>query len=256
MSRSFNGSTDLINLGTSTTLQPSHITISAWINVSSLTPSYSAVVSCITTSGTLVYQIFVKSSGKLAMYIRNAGGSTTFYDGTGSHTLSTNSWYNLVLVFGNGALTGYVNGASDGSSSDASTLGQTATAATELGNDAHTSGRNFGGRMADIAIFDVCLTVGEIAALAAGARAPYVRPGSLVGYWPLDGLASPEPDLSGNKFNGTLTGTTLGPGAPISLLTPRWPQSLIISAAPTFTWFPMGADSNDFINRKADVIGY
>jgi hypothetical protein len=37
---------------------------------------------------------------------------------------------------------------------------------------------------------------------------------NLKGWWPLDGYQSPEPDLSGNGNNGTLTGTAQVLGAP------------------------------------------
>jgi hypothetical protein len=39
--------------------------------------------------------------------------------------------------------------------------------------------------------------------------------------------------LSGNKNNGTLTGTTAVAGPPYAPFTPRWPQPLM-AAAPTF----------------------
>ena len=35
-----------------------------------------------------------------------------------------------------------------------------------------------------------------------------------IGYWPLDGISSPEPDLSGNWHPGTLTGTTYADDPP------------------------------------------
>jgi hypothetical protein len=50
-------------------------------------------------------------------------------------------------------------------------------------------------------------------------------------------LASPEPDLSGNKNNGTLTGTTNTFGPPILPFTRRWPQFNFF-AAPPFTLMP------------------
>jgi hypothetical protein len=46
----------------------------------------------------------------------------------------------------------------------------------------------------------------------------------LIGWWPLDGFASPEVDLSRNAFNGALTGTTAAFGPPLMPFTPRTPQ--------------------------------
>jgi hypothetical protein len=83
------------------------------------------------------------------------------------------------------------------------------------------TGQALQGNMADTALWNVVLSATEIAALAKGIRPPQVRPAALIGYWPLDGLQSPEPDLSGNRNNGTLTGTVNAFGPPIRPITPR-----------------------------------
>lgn len=80
------------------------------------------------------------------------------------------------------------------------------------------------GSMADLAIWGVLLTAGEALALARGIRPGAIRPSSLTVWQPMDGLTSPEPDLSGNAKNGTLTGTAYAPGPPTTLFTPRWPM--------------------------------
>ena len=74
-----------------------------------------------------------------------------------------------------------------------------------IGQIHSSSDFNFGntnGQIADLAIGTLTLTAGEMSALAAGFRPSNIRRTALVGYWPLDGLSSPEPDLSGNAFNG------------------------------------------------------
>jgi hypothetical protein len=50
--------------------------------------------------------------------------------------------------------------------------------------------------------------------LAAGYRPVDVNSANLQGWWPLSGYSSPEPDISGNANNGTLTGTTQAPMPP------------------------------------------
>jgi hypothetical protein len=84
------------------------------------------------------------------------------------------------------------------------------------------------GKMADLAIWNVKLTLLEGQALAKGIRPPAVRPLSLQMYFPLDGLQSPEPDLSGNKASGTLTGSSLTFGPPFTMFTPRWPMGAVL----------------------------
>lgn len=60
-------------------------------------------------------------------------------------------------------------------------------------------------------IHNVVLTAAEIAQ----AKQFGFTPRGLVGFWPLLGDATPEPDFSGLKRNGTVTGTTVAPGPPV-----------------------------------------
>ncbi len=55
------------------------------------------------------------------------------------------------------------------------------------------------GKIAECAIWNVALDDAEVALLAAGTPAPLVRPDALVFYAPLEGLLSPEPDLTGRS---------------------------------------------------------
>ena len=75
------------------------------------------------------------------------------------------------------------------------------------------------GRLAEAAIHTAALSAGEMLALSRGVRPTRVRPQSLAGYWPLWGLSSPEPDLSGSANNGTLHGTSQADHAPLTLFT-------------------------------------
>lgn len=81
------------------------------------------------------------------------------------------------------------------------------------------------GIFAEVGVWNVVLTDAEVALLGISKYAPsLVRPASLVAYWPLFGVASPEPDLAGNHPM-TLTGSVpAAPGPPgiiYSLAKPR-----------------------------------
>jgi Concanavalin A-like lectin/glucanases superfamily len=111
----------------------------------------------------------------------------------------------------------------------------------------------FNGIAADVGLWSVRLSLSELVALSKGARPYQVREQSLVGYWPFDGLQSPEPDLSGFKQNGTLTGTVSAFGPPIMPFTPRWPQY----------WFPSPpasilspASQHTHFSKRVTVVGY
>lgn len=223
MARSLNGSGDLIDLGNSATLNPVAISISIWVNPVSFTPAYTALVSRIDAGGNNYYQMFIKSTGKLAYYVHGSGGADSLLD-PGSHTLSTGTWAPIGLAYDsvNGLAT-YVNGASDGTAAPHGTVA-TISAHTEIGNDTNTGGRLLAGSVADCCIWNTNLTAGEFRALSLGVRPYLIRPSAIVGYWPLDGLASPEPDFSGNAFNGILTGTLKANGPPVTLWTRKRPS--------------------------------
>lgn len=97
--------------------------------------------------------------------------------------------------------------------------------------------RTFDGRICHVAVFDVILTVGEGRTFMFGRlpRAP-------LGYWPLWGVGSEEPDLSGNGNNGTVTGATVAGHAPIGVYAPApLPTGLLVAAAPPAGGPPVGS---------------
>jgi len=63
------------------------------------------------------------------------------------------------------------------------------------------------GKVAEVGIWDVALTQGEITSLANGVSPQFIRPQSLAFYAPLVGNASPEQDLSGG-ISLTVSGAT------------------------------------------------
>lgn len=72
------------------------------------------------------------------------------------------------------------------------------------------------GRIAECGLWNIALTDDEILSLARGLPPWRVRPGNLVGYWPLWGLQSPEVDLTSGARSLTFTGSpTLADGPPV-----------------------------------------
>lgn len=133
-------------------------------------------------------------------------------------------WHHLALTLKpTFQYTAYVDGTAFTGTGSAAPNGSGAT--FYIGNDG--GGDPLDGLAADIVVWNVSLTAGEIAGLVSGQRPYLIRPQNRVGDWPLFGDVSPEPDLSGNANNGTLTGTALAPGPPTTLFTPRRPQILI-----------------------------
>ncbi len=110
----FNGTSSQISLGAG--VGPDTVaakcSFSAWVNATSWAQAYNAVESKEKTGSGRT--LLVKSTGKLAIYVSD-GSFTIDYDGTGTHTLSTGTWYLVSYTYdGSGTIiTGYVNGVLD-----------------------------------------------------------------------------------------------------------------------------------------------
>lgn len=106
--QSFNGTTGRIQISPSAV--PAAISYSLWVNAASWTPAYTCLMAVFEGTANEVAFLGVKSTGKLACYFANKN-----YDGAGSNTLSTGTWYHVAATYSSAVgLVGYVNGASDG----------------------------------------------------------------------------------------------------------------------------------------------
>lgn len=122
-----------VDLGTA--MDPAAMTYSIWVNGDSFSDSYNSTIVRSGGTGSDYSQLFVKSNGKIAVYLGAAGNVD--YDGTGSHTLSTGTWYLVAFTYDStNGLIGYVNGGVDGTAGANGTI-NTHTAPTYLGHDAN-----------------------------------------------------------------------------------------------------------------------
>jgi hypothetical protein len=154
----FNGSTSYVNCTNASALNPAAITISAWVNFSSLTNAYNAIVS--RTPGSGYYQLFVKSNGKLAVYL-NASAFVN-YDGTGTYTLTTGTWYHLVVTYSSVAgLVTYVDNQVDKTVTANGALGSN-TNVTTIGLDNATAGRIPAAQIDDVRIYNRALSASDV----------------------------------------------------------------------------------------------
>lgn len=154
-----------VDCGTNLTLDPTAITLSAWVRPSSLPNSYNTVISRFATfAGLFSYSsIFVKSSGKLAMYVR--GNNDISYDGSGTNTLSTNVWNQIVLTYdATNGLVGYVNASVDGTAASNGNLSQI-LATISIGTDLNTAGRDWNGDLDDVRFYNRALTQIDVTTL-------------------------------------------------------------------------------------------
>jgi hypothetical protein len=227
MARSFNGSTDKIVPANSLTWTLGNAySFSCW---SFLNTSHNAFAQiwAATGSGRVVGMAVNPTTGiGLNIYTE-----VSTHDSANNVAPTTNSWIHatgVVTAGGTQTLGIYYNGTFTSNSSMSFPQGTFTSTTFEIGSN--LAGNSFWtGKIADLALWfhgasGVPLTALEDAAITAGVRPSQIRPKDLVAYWPFDGLASPEPDLSGNKNNGTLTGTAQIFGPPFTPFTRRWPQ--------------------------------
>lgn len=152
-------STQYIDL--STGISPGAITLSAWVNGTTFPNAYNGVIVRSNAAYTSYAMLYVKSNGKLACYAYRAGpGTDVSYDGTGSHTLSTGTWYYLTMKYNNVggggvALTGYVNAASDNTVNQATADLAITAATTHIGNDTNTASREWNGTLDEVRVASV-----------------------------------------------------------------------------------------------------
>jgi hypothetical protein len=220
MARSFNGSTDYIQSPLSTAVT-TNLSMSIWLNATATggVPFFNG------NSASNGWGFYCPSTMHILL------GNVTDFDST--LTISTGVWYNFVLTITSGYVCSLYRSGTVGSTLNTSSSPViTPTGNTQIGTV--QAALKWNGLLADAAIWtNTVLTQLEINALAAGIRPARIRPKSLVYWVPVEGLASPEPDISGFANNGIVTGTparALGP--PFAPITPRWPQTLPVVAAP------------------------
>jgi len=161
---SLNGTSQYLDAG-SLTYSPA-VTYTAWINVNSYTAigwTYQGII--VKSNATGYCEYFVKSNGKLACYSTVVGGGAINYDGTGTHTLATGTWYFVCMTMDSvNGINGYVNGTLDGSAGGSLAISNF-TNDTWIGTDNQAGERFFDGKIQDARIYNVALTSTQISTL-------------------------------------------------------------------------------------------
>lgn len=195
------------------------LSISGWINRADAT-MYNVVMTR-RTSNSLQYQLtWVKNNentghnNAIRLDLGLGGGIVSF--NSTSVFSQTGSWHYIAATYDGAHVVVYFDGVAYGSTAESRNI-DTYAVHNFTGYDGTTSYAS--ATLAEIGIWHGGLSLGEIVALANGILPFRVRPLSLVGYWPLWGLSSSEPDLSSNGNNGVLTGTAYATHAPVTTFT-------------------------------------
>lgn len=138
---------------------------------------------------------------------------------------TANTWHHAAAVFvGATSRFAYLDGG--GAAEETSSATPTGLDRTSLGRLGDSTPSSFlDGLIAEAAIWNVALTAGEIAELAAGLKPWNIRPSALVAYWPIGGTASPEGDVIG-AFPLTVTGAVASDENPPVIYAPGRPPNM------------------------------
>lgn len=234
---SFDGSGDTVALaGTSALNIVNNLTLSAWINPSTLTQASNPEIIA-KSGGAYFYRMRFLDGGKVRF--NTYGASDTVLESTA--TLVASTWTNIVMTYDGQNKKIYLNGKLD--SSEATTGDMTSEAATTLNIGSLIGGsESFNGLIDEVKIYNSALTSDEIqidynrgqamvlgtlsdtsgltggSVASSSASAEYCIPGDTatctppVGEWNFEEGSGNANDTSGNGNTGTPTGTTIVPG--------------------------------------------
>lgn len=153
----------------------------------------------------------------VAIVARSAAAGRIQTDSTSGVTVNT--WHHVCGVFSSTtSRTIYLDGGNSATGTTSVTpLGADRTSVGYLARLSATG--YFSGRIANVAMWPVALTSGEVASLATGICPTQVRSSDLMRYWPIYGVASPEQDrISLDTL--TLTGSPVKADGP-KMISPR-----------------------------------
>ena len=196
MGRSFNGSSNYLGCGAGSPIptQLTQMSISFWLKTSS-----TGTVEIVSRNYT-VWEVQL-TSNSIALYVNGSSVSPL-----GVNVVNNNVWRHVLLTYDSGA--NQTKGYLDGLLKATVAAGAMPSSANgmEIGRRLADS-EYFAGDLAELAFWDRILTAPELANMAAGQLA-FAYPTGLLGYWPLLGDDSPEPDASAGGNDATVNGAT------------------------------------------------
>jgi hypothetical protein len=211
----FDGTNDHILINYNSALNPTAMSVSAWIYPEAFSSLASSVVSLWSdTPLQRIYLLQLTSTGALQVAITGTGG---LISPSSTATIPLNTWTHIAFTYSStDGLKGYINGARALTNSAVGTI-TTGTRQIDIGwrNDSAVD-TQFNGKIAEVCIWNTVLTVNEIMEIknktllnsgGTGIRTDISTTG-LVAYYPLnEGTGTTATDYKGG-YNGTLTNFT------------------------------------------------
>lgn len=190
----FDGADDYVNIGQSSTLNVSNITVESWVNYDSGWP-VGATIAGRDDSTNRVWSFYQFDSSTLRFFVF-IGDVAKIKDTSLSPV--PGQWYHLVGTYDGSNVRIYINGKDVGSPTAATGNIDTDAADIRIGDDLATSHVNWKGLIDEVRIYNRALSAEEI-------RYHYNR-GGPVAHWKFDeGSGSTAYDATENNNDGTLT---------------------------------------------------
>jgi len=215
MSRDFDGIGDFLGATSTAALNiTGALTISAFVNldVGSIYHEIVGKENAADPGGTNNPYTFRTTNDAVPKLLLLRASAGTYVSATSTNGFSTGAWHHVAVSDSTGlnGVTFYIDGLQD-STGDINLVPTTSTGNCRIGKRGDDA-LFLDGKVAFVTIHNVVLTAGEIRQLSQGR--PIYR--GLVGFWPLYGVGSPEPDYSGNVQSMTITGALQSNHAPIA----------------------------------------
>jgi hypothetical protein len=211
VARVFNGTTDMIVADTANVYSnTAAFSVAFWIKGSAITNESCYSEGNTGNLATISLGTDLTTGAHLRYFLRST--STTITDQSTTAPILDGVWHHAAITRdASRTMIAYIDGVQDFTHPDG-TMG-TGLTALGMGVLRRSSNSNFfAGNLAEIANWSRVLSTTEISQLAGGLIASLLVPDH---YWPLLGVASPEPDIgTASLVNGTLTGTTSVVGPP------------------------------------------
>lgn len=178
------------------------LTMACWFRTTTTSAGARTLMSLSASASSHTFQLYQHTTG-LGLWMEGTGANQDTADF--SNAVAANTWAHAAAVVASSTSRDvYLNATSIASSSTSVVPASINT--TSVGRRGTASpGDYMDGSIAEVGIWNVALTVAELAALAGGARVASIRRSALVFYAPLFGVDSPEADLSGGNRDLTLT---------------------------------------------------
>jgi len=157
----FDGINDFVSLPDSSILQPSNITISTWFKLNQYGTNYvyGNANACVIRKGMYGYEISVRQDGKLSVFAYSDVNTQNQYL---IDSISLNTWYNVVLTFGNSQMKVYINNTLVGTYATNTNSLYYAGGGISIGRQAHWDMYYFNGNIASTLIYNRVLSSTEI----------------------------------------------------------------------------------------------